>query len=319
MVTGQPLTPESIQLSRQTKVGMYTGSYVPPQNVDGATLFVSSGGRQIREFLFADVEQAYQAKDLTLLADEIIKNPRDCTFQADDSVLYVVLGDGTVSCLTTYRSEQVNAWSKLKTDGSFRSVAAIGEDIYFCVNRKNAWFIEKMEDDWWIDGSMRLTSQTPKKHWDGLNIYDGQVVSVVADDFTIGLCKVEDSALDLEEAASEIIVGYPFEHIIEPLPFMQESSRPWPPKALRVVQGLFRIIRSRSFRINIGGGYYEVPLKKMYRDQLLDAPAATYNGDVELRSLGWIKDMERPLWSIRSSVPVPFTLLSAVIEVKVKS
>lgn len=45
MVTGQPLTPESIQLSRQTKVGMYTGCYVPPQNVDGATLFVSSGGR----------------------------------------------------------------------------------------------------------------------------------------------------------------------------------------------------------------------------------------------------------------------------------
>ena len=126
-VTGQPLTHESIQLSRQTKVGMYTGCYVPPQNVDGATLFVSSGGRQIREFLFADVEQAYQAKDLTLLSSEIIKNPRDCIYHSDDSVLYVVLGDGSVSCLTTYRTEQVNAWSKLKTDGSFRSVAAIGD------------------------------------------------------------------------------------------------------------------------------------------------------------------------------------------------
>ena len=105
MVTGQPLTPESIQLSRQTKVGMYTGCYVPPQNVDGATLFVSSGGRQIREFLFADVEQAYQAKDLTLLSSEIIKNPRDCIYHSDDSVLYVVLGDGSVSCLTTYRTD----------------------------------------------------------------------------------------------------------------------------------------------------------------------------------------------------------------------
>lgn len=319
MVTGQPLTPESIQLSRQTKVGMYTGCYVPPQNVDGATLFVSSGGRQIREFLFADVEQAYQAKDLTLLSSEIIKNPRDCIYHSDDSVLYVVLGDGSVSCLTTYRTEQVNAWSKLKTDGSFRSVAAIGDDIYFCVSRKNGWFIEKMEDDWWVDCSTRLTSETPRKHWEGLDIYNGSEVSVVADDFTIGLYEVENSAIDLEEAASEIIVGYPYEHVIEPLPFMQESARPWPPKALRVVQGLFRIIRSRSFRINIGGGYFEVPLKKMYRDRLLDAPAISYDGDVELRSLGWVKDMERPIWSIRSSVPVPFTLLSAVIEVKVKS
>lgn len=319
MVTGQPLTPESIQLTRQTKVGMYTGCNVPPQNVDGATLFVSSSGRQIREFLFADVEQAYQAKDLTLLASEIIKNPRDCTFHPDDNVLYVVLEDGSVSCLTTYRTEQVTAWSKLKTDGNFRSVAAIGDDIYFCVERDNGWFIEKMEDNWWVDCSLKLTAETPQKHWEGLEIFNGKEVSVVADDFTIGLFPIENSELNLEEAASEIIIGFPYEHIIEPLPFMQESSKPWPPKALRVIQGLFRIIQSRSFRINIGGGYFEVPLKKMYRDQILDAPANTYNGDVELRSLGWVKDMERPIWSIRSSVPVPFTLLSAVIEVKVKS
>lgn len=319
MVTGQPLTPESIQLTRQTKVGIYSVRNVPPQNVDGATLFVSSSGRQIREFLFADVEQAYQAKDLTLLASEIIKNPRDCTFHPDDNVLYVVLEDGSVSCLTTYRTEQVTAWSKLKTDGNFRSVAAIGDDIYFCIQRDNGWFIEKMEDDWWVDCSLKLTAKTPQTHWEGLEIFNGKEVSVVADDFTIGLFQIEDAELNLEEAASEIIVGFPYEHIIEPLPYMQESSRPWPPKALRVIQGLFRIISSRSFRINIGGGYFEVPLKKMYRDQILDAPANTYNGDVELRSLGWVKDMERPIWSIRSSVPVPFTLLSAVLEVKVKS
>ena len=319
MVTGQPLTPESIQLSRQTKVGIYSASNVPPQNVDGATLFVSSSGRQIREFLFADVEQAYQAKDLTLLASEIIKNPRDCTFHPDDNVLYVVLEDGSVSCLTTYRTEQVTAWSKLKTDGNFLSVAAIGDDIYFCIQRDNGWFIEKMEDGWWVDCSLKLTAKTPQTHWDGLEIFNGKEVSVVADDFTLGLFQIENSELNLEEAASEIIVGFPYEHIIEPLPFMQESARPWPPKALRVIQGLFRIIRSRSFQINIGGGYFEVPLKKMYRDQILDAPANTYNGDVELRSIGWVKDMERPIWSIKSSVPVPFTLLSAVLEVKVKS
>lgn len=247
MVTGQPLTPESIQLSRQTKVGMYTGCYVPPQNVDGATLFVSSGGRQIREFLFADVEQAYQAKDLTLLSSEIIKNPRDCIYHSDDSVLYVVLGDGSVSCLTTYRTEQVNAWSKLKTDGSFRSVAAIGDDIYFCVSRKNGWFIEKMEDDWWVDCSTRLTSETPKKHWDGLDIYNGSEVSVVADNFTIGLYEVKNSAIDLDEAASEIIVGYPYEHIIEPLPFMQESARRGRPRLCGLSRACFGLSAAAPF------------------------------------------------------------------------
>ena len=319
MVTGQPLTPESIELSRQTTVGMYTGCNVPPQNVDGATLFMSASGRQMREFLFADVEQAYQAKDLTLLSPEIIKHPVDCTFHPDDSVLYVVLADGTVSCLTTYRTEQVTAWSKLTTAGKFRSVTAIGEEIYFCVCRNNTWYIEKMEDDWWVDGSIKQTSATPQTIWTGLDDFEGDEISVIADDFTIGLCKVKNGTIELEEPASEIIVGYPYEHVIEPLPYMLEGARPYPPKALRVVQGLFRIVNSRSLRINIGGGYFEVPLKKMYRDRLLDAPANIYNGDVELHSLGWIKDMEKPIWSIKSSVPVPFTLLSAVVEIKTKS
>ena len=319
MVTGQPLTPESIELSRQTTVGMYTNSNIPPQNVDGATLFMSASGRQMREFLFADVEQAYQAKDLTLLSPEIIKNPVDCTFNPNDSVLYVVLADGTVSCLTTYRTEQVTAWSKLKTDGNFHSVTAIGNEIYFCVYRYNNWYIEKMEDDWWVDGSIKYSSENPQRIWTGLENYEGQSVSVIADNFTIGLCEVKNAAIELEEPAMEIIIGYPYEHIIEPLPYMQESSRPYPPKSLRVVQGLFRIINSSSLQIDIGGGYFEVPLKKMYRDKLLDAPSNIYSGDVELRSLGWIKDMEKPIWSIKSSVPVPFTLLSAVIEIKTKS
>lgn len=318
MVTGQPLTPESIELSRQTTVGIYGEYNIPPQNVDGATLFVSANGKQLREFLFADVEQAYQAKDLTLLSPEIINKPVDCTFHPCDSVMYVILDDGTVSCLTTYRTEQVTAWSKLTTTGRFHSVTAIGDEIYFCVCRHNNWYIEKMENNWWVDGSNKYTSEIPQTLWSGLEDYEGQEISITADDFTIGLCIVKNGTIELDEPASEIIIGYPYEHIIEPLPYMQEGTRPYPPRALRVVQGVFRIINSRSFQINIGGGYLEVPLKKMYRDRLLDAPANVYNGDVELRSLGWMKDMEKPIWSIKSSVPVSFTLLSSVIEVKTR-
>ena len=318
MVTGQPLTPESIELSRQTTVGIYGEYNIPPQNVDGATLFVSANGKQLREFLFADVEQAYQAKDLTLLSPEIINKPVDCTFHPCDSVMYVILDDGTVSCLTTYRTEQVTAWSKLTTTGRFHSVTAIGDEIYFCVCRHNNWYIEKMENIWWVDGSNKYTSEIPQTLWSGLEDYEGQEISITADGFTIGLCIVKNGTIELDEPASEIIIGYPYEHIIEPLPYMQEGTRPYPPRALRVVQGVFRIINSRSFQINIGGGYLEVSLKKMYRDRLLDAPANVYNADVELRSLGWMKDMEKPIWSIKSSVPVSFTLLSAVIEVKTR-
>ena len=40
MVTGDPLTPTSVQARRQTRIGSVVDRYVPPKNVDGATLFV---------------------------------------------------------------------------------------------------------------------------------------------------------------------------------------------------------------------------------------------------------------------------------------
>jgi len=51
--------------------------YVPPRDVDGATLFVGSTGTELREFLFTDVEQAYQATDLALMSRHLIKDPVD--------------------------------------------------------------------------------------------------------------------------------------------------------------------------------------------------------------------------------------------------
>lgn len=318
MVSGEPLTPSSIQLNRQTSVGTYRAYSLPPQNVDGATLFVSQTGRQLREFLYADVEQAYQARDLTLLANDIIRAPRDIAYHQDASVLYIVQDDGNIACLTTYRTEEVNAWSSLTTSGDFLSVAVIGDDIYFAVLRGNKAFLELMDKNYQVDCGKTLTSSAPQKVWTGLNYLEGREVSILADGFTVGKFTVTDGQVTLREEASKIIIGLPYEHVIEPLPFMVDSALPYPPKAVRVVSGIFRLLETRALRINLGSGYCDVPLKKLYRDKIMDAPADTYTGDVELHALGWVREMQKPLWSIRSDKPCPFTLLGCVLEVKVK-
>ena len=41
--------------------------------------------------------------------------------------------------------------------------------------------------------------------------------------------------------------------------------------------------------------FFGVPLKKMYWDQILDSPPQLFNGDVILRSIGWIRDLEKPM------------------------
>ena len=147
---------------------------------------------------------------------------------------------------------------------------------------------------------------------------EGKSISVVADDFTVGEMPVENGGIELQDEAKEIVVGLPYEHIIEPLPFMVDSTRPYPPKAYRLIYGLFRIIGSKSLRLNFGNGYFDVPLKKMHKDQILDSPPSTFDGDVELRSIGWIRDVQKPMWSIKSSIPCAFMLLSVANEIKTK-
>ena len=318
MVSGEPLTPEKIQLKRQTNVGIYAEKILAPQQIDGATVFVSRSGRQLREFLYTDVEQAYQAKDLTILSNDIISRPRDISFDPDSSVVYLVLEDGTLSCLTTYRTEAVTAWCKLNTAGKFISAAVIGDNIYFCVERKNGWFIEKFVDDYYSDCSLHLTSETPQRDWSGLEHLEGEEVVVLANGFSLGKFKVEEGEIHLLDEADEIIVGLPYEHLIEPLPYMVEAERPYSPKALRVIGARFRILDSKSFCIDIGSGYFHYPLKRIHRDKIFDSPPLTYSGDVQMRALGWIREMNKPMWSIKSDEPLAFTLLSAVAEIKLK-
>lgn len=318
MVSGNPLTPTSIQLSRQTSTGSYAPCSIYPQQIDGATVFVSQSGHQLREFLYTDTEQAYQSKDLTLMSGDIVNCPVDNDFSRDECVLYIVLADGTVSCLTTYRTEEVTAWSRLKTAGSFQSVAVIGNEIYFCVKRGEAYFIEKMSNGFYADCAVRLSSETPKKEWSGLDNLEGYEVSVLADGFSVGKYTVFNGRITLLEEASELEVGLPYEHVIEPLPYVADAVRPYSPQALRVISGLFRILDTRCFCIDMGGGYLQVPLKRLFKDKILDAPPSAYSGDVKLRALGWIREMDAPLWSVKSDEPLAFTLLSVVLEVKIK-
>jgi hypothetical protein len=59
MVTGTPLTPSSIQLNRQTRVGSLVGRMLPPVDVDGSTIFAARSGRGIFEFTYTDLQQLY--------------------------------------------------------------------------------------------------------------------------------------------------------------------------------------------------------------------------------------------------------------------
>lgn len=318
MVSGDPLTPETIQLRRQTSIGSYGHCTVHPQQIDGATVFVSNNGKQLREFLYADVEQAYQAKDLTLLASEVVDRPVDSVFNPNENILYLILEDGTASCLTSYRTEEVTAWSKLRTDGKYLSGGFVGNDMYFCIERRGKYYLEKVSSEVYSDCAIKLSSETPQKIWEGLEHLEGSEVAVIADGFSVKSNLVVDGKIELLDEALEVLAGLPYEHVVEPLPFMVDALRPYSPRGMRIVNAKFRLLQTREFCVNLGNGYFQVPLKRVHKDEILDSPPGYYSGDIILRALGWVRDMDKPMWSIKSSEPLEFNLLSAVLEIKIK-
>lgn len=97
MVTGDPLTPSSIQLHRQTRVGSPVDRIIPPVDVDGATIFIARSGRAVHEFAYTEVYQAYQANDLALVARHLVDQPVAMAYDQTARLLHVAMADGSLA------------------------------------------------------------------------------------------------------------------------------------------------------------------------------------------------------------------------------
>ena len=218
MVTGAPLTPEDVQVQRQSRIGSPGDRHVPPRDVDGATLFVARNGRELREFLFVDTEQAYQAADLALLAQHLVRNPVDQAFDQKRRLFLIVNEDGSLATIAIYRNADIAAWSLQETDGRVLSVAVVGDETMLLVDRPGGIQIERLDDLLMVDAGLRLSQSPPALVWTGLGHLEGQEVALVADGLVLERTTVSGGQVVLDTPASELVVGLPYRHVIEPMP-----------------------------------------------------------------------------------------------------
>lgn len=315
IVTGTPLTPTNIQLNRQTRIGSPLDRYIPPIDVDGATLFVGKTGQELREFLYTDLEQAYQANDLALMARHFMNQPVDQCFDPLQRILYLPLEDGTVAALTIYRTESVFAWSRLETDGAILSMVTIGSVVYALIRRDDTYMIERFDPDLLLDSALTGENQNPVTTWSGLAHLNNRDVMVVADQNAVGIVRVVNNQITLNEPARHITVGIPYTHVIEPLP-PSVMSIDGSGRAIRFVRGTFRLLNTRALHVNDGRGLRPVPLRRFNEAQLDHVPD-NFTGDVTIRSFGWSKDSTRSFWRVEQDTPLPCTILNVTMELKV--
>lgn len=309
MVTGAPLTPSSIQVTRQTRIGSYISRTLPPQNVDGATLFINRSRDQLREFVYTDIEQAYQATDLAVLARDVLKGPRDLDFDPTNRLLLMPLDDGDIAVLTLYRSEQVSAWSRYTTNGDFRAVAVLGGDVYVIVCRDSVYMLERFDGDVNTDSALIGESGIATASWSGLDHLDGQTIKVVGDGAVLEDETVASGSITSSASVSELEAGLGFTHTIESLPpnllILKGAG-----KAIRLVEATFRLEETQSLTLDVGQGLQPVTLAS-------GSPLPEYSGDKRVRAIGWHQSADTPLWKIQQDTPLKFTLLTVTMDIKV--
>jgi hypothetical protein len=239
----EPLTPTNFSVPKQTSYGSVPN--MTPLRVGSTVLFLQRAGNKIRELLYNFQIDQFEAKDLTVVSEHILRQglgANKIAHQAETSnILWCLLNSGSLSAMTYERDQEVVAWHRHQIAGYNAKVESIAiipspdgtkDDIYLVVKRtilsSTYRFIEKIEQEFigtdkafafFVDAGLTY-SGPPATTISGLtHLPNGTIVDVVADGVYIGTKVVNSSSITISPAASIVHVGFALSSEVEFLPW----------------------------------------------------------------------------------------------------
>lgn len=316
---GNPITPSKILIPKATSHG---SSKVKPIAVGGATLFVETSGRVVRQFTYNDLEQNYSATNVSILSPHLIDSPvsvavRQSRADSPADYFYAVNSDGTMAVLNTARDQELLAWSLFETQGSYEDVCALGPDVYVIVkrniNNSVVRFIEKFSYDYTIDAATILTSLTPTTNWSGLSYLNGQIVKVRGDEYMLADTTPASGNITTEISVSKVEVGLMFSALIRLLPVEAAfNGQQLAGDYKRIVYINLRLINSRQVVIKVNGKRYLPPFD-FFGNNVLDTPVSLFSGWKKVFLLGVKRDA---VVEITQDNPLELKVLAVVVAIK---
>jgi len=157
------ITPTDSSWSRQTSYGSIKEK---PISVDGATLFIDSSARTLRQFVWSFNEDSYISVNASLISSHIVNDIRSMatirgTATDISDFVYVVNGDGTVAVMNSMRHEDILGWTRWTTQGTFEDVTVVGKETYFLVNRNAEIYIERLDEGTYTDHNVVIAGTKP--------------------------------------------------------------------------------------------------------------------------------------------------------------
>jgi hypothetical protein len=301
----QTITPTNAQIRKQTPYG---SEFIEPMSIDGATVFIQTGGKVAREYLYTDDENAYTATAVSTIASHLLGDLKDIAVVngfAELSESYAIFpkADGTCAVFGSNRAERRAGWVRFTTQGSFDSIVAIDDRLFATV-----WFdntdlrLVEFDTDYQLDNAdlYTLTSNVADVSADFDN---GTVVHVIAiegnrQDY-LGTHTVASGNIDLSvynPTYTQAYIGYSFDVqlITNPIDASARSG-PVTGQPRGISSAILDIRDTRSLKVNTSALITE----------------SAFNGKKEFRILGYSRD---PQITITQNEPLSLQVNGLIAE-----
>lgn len=216
-----PITPDTINVRKTTNVGV-KGPGIPVYNVEGGVMFIQRAGKSVREFVFTDLEAAYEANPIALLSAHLIDDPVDFSYRkatstSEGNLLTCVNTNGSAAMLQTLRKQEITAWTLWESEGLYKATGVDFEEIYTIVEYNipglgNVRYLERFDEDCLTDSCVKYTSGFPTSVLTGLEHLEGQTVRINADGVTLADAVVvggQVTTSEVVETVAEVGIAFP--------------------------------------------------------------------------------------------------------------
>ena len=310
----RPLTPSTIAIKKQTSYG---SGEVVPSDFDGALVFLTKSKGAVREFVYSDVSQAYNADALTLLSPHLIGIPSQMVSQreAQDQVeayLYLVNSDGKMPVFMSIRKEQLQGWCEWSTQGNFKNLVNVNRQVYSIVERTinsaTVTTLELLDNEYHTDAASKQTGSATK-NWTVAHLPNTEVV-VKSGNYSMGTYTTNGSGqLTLTDAVTSVEIGLNYTPELTTLPpeFQLQDGISVGQKR-RVVRAVLDL--NETLDVKTKGT--SILIRRVTDDFSQDPTAITERKEVYL--LGWGKE---GTVTITQDQPLPLTINGLLLEVEV--
>ena len=313
--TEKPITPTNAQIKRQTPYG---ASFVRPQSLDGATLFVQKTGSVLREYIYSDAEAAYITTAVSGLSSHLINEPVQMTIlrgaiNRPESYAFLLNDDGTLAVFTSNRGEQRAGWSQWTTNGKFHSLCTV-DDRVFIIGQydlgagTDKFILMEFDSNLNLDFSDDFTGTAGVFNVSS-HFADGAVVDVVNGTDYLGQFTVASGNVDVSavQSITTAEIGYKFDVEAETLPLdATVSNGPLTGEPRSINRVTLDLLSTLSVSVNSK----PLIIRTVTSNFALGRTAVT--GKKEFRLLGYSKD---PTITITQTAPLPLQINGIIAEV----